>query len=348
MVGRGSRFQAIGASRGGLVLAIAWSLCGCGSDAGSASDTASGGRATAGAGGARGGTVASGGVDGGMGGTVAKGGAGGAVTAIPFASYAPDGEPIALDGVVNASDVAWKPSTDTFFVLADRVNELYEYAADFSVRRRTIALVNGPEDAEGLSYLQSLGSSDRLALSTEAPSNMVWIFDLDDSATTLDFAKSVRQRYEPIGASKVANRGLEGVAVRPSEDGARSWLYVCEEGEPQREPIRVLRFPYDETGPPLETYRDGSLSVEEPFVAGSRFDSAVGDLSGMHYDVASHTLLVLSHLGSRLLRVDPDSGLVQDHLLLTRSPQYEGVTLASGNRLVLVSEPNFVEVFRAP
>ncbi len=275
-------------------------------------------------------------------------GSGGERSAIPFASYAPEGAPIALDGVVNASDVAWKPSTDTFFVLADRVNELYEYAADFRTRRRTIQLVNPPEDAEGLSYLRSLGASDRLVLSTEAPSNMVWVFDLDEKATTLDFAQNVRQRYEPIGASKVANRGLEGVALRASDDGTRSWLYVCEEGEPQREPIRVLRFPYDDAGPPLETYRDGSLSVEEPFVAATRFDSAVGDLSGLHYDAPSHTLLVLSHLGSRLLRVDPDSGQVLDQMLLTRSPQYEGVTMASGNRLVLVSEPNFVEVFHAP
>jgi uncharacterized protein YjiK len=76
--------------------------------------------------------------------------------------------------------------------------------------------------------------------------------------------------------------------------------------------------------------------------------SAAGDLSGLHYDGASDTLLVVSHLGSRLLRVDPSGGSILDQLPLNRSPQYEGVTLASGGRLVLVSEPNFVEIFRSP
>jgi uncharacterized protein YjiK len=46
-----------------------------------------------------------------------------------------------------------------------------------------------------------------------------------------------------------------------------------------------------------------------------------------------------------LLRVDPSSGEILDQLPLDRSPQYEGVTLAAGGRLVLVSEPNFVEIF---
>ncbi|HET9959200.1 MAG TPA: SdiA-regulated domain-containing protein [Polyangiaceae bacterium] len=326
-----SRFGPIRLRCSALVC-VAACLTACGADT-ERSGSASGDRANAGSGGANGGRLGNGGSGGGRPGTA-------------FAEYVPEGPPVALDGVVNASDIAWKPTTDTFFVLADRVSELYEYEPDFRARRRTIALVNPPEDAEGLSYVRSLGTSDRLVLSTEAPTNMAWVFDLDESATTLDFATAVRQRYEPIGASKVPNRGLEGVALRANEDGTQNWLYVCEEGEPQREPIRVLRFAYDEGGQALETYRDGSLSVEEPFVASALFDSAVGDLSGLHYDGATGTLLITSHLGSRLLRVDPDSGQVWDQMLLTRSPQYEGVTLASGNRLVVVSEPNWVEIFR--
>jgi uncharacterized protein YjiK len=46
------------------------------------------------------------------------------------------------------------------------------------------------------------------------------------------------------------------------------------------------------------------------------------------------------------MRVDPATGDVLDTLMLTRSPQYEGVTLASRGRLVLVSEPNTVEIFQ--
>lgn len=294
--------------------------------------------------------VANGGVDNGGSSNVANGGAANGTTggAIPLANYMPVGAPIALASVTNASDIAWKPSTDTFFVLADRVNQFYEYDADFRAPRRTIQLVNRPEDAEGLTYIGSTGALDRFALSTEAPNNMVWVFELDSSATSLDFSSAVRQRYEPIGASLVANRGLEGVALEPSGSGATARFYVCEEGEPGQEPIRVLRFAYDPSGPASISYRDGALAVQEPFVAANRFDSAVGDLSGLYFDQSSHTLLVLSHLGSRVLRVAPDSGEVLDQMLLSRSPQYEGVTMASRNRLVFVSEPNFIEIYQAP
>jgi uncharacterized protein YjiK len=57
--------------------------------------------------------------------------------------------------------------------------------------------------------------------------------------------------------------------------------------------------------------------------------------------------LVLSQESSRLLRVAPETGDILDQRELSGSPQYEGVTLASGGRLVLVSEPNSVEVYKS-
>ena len=86
--------------------------------------------------------------------------------------------------------------------------------------------------------------------------------------------------------------------------------------------------------------------VEEPWDALARLGNVAGDLSGLHYDTSDDTLLVVSQIGSRLLRVDPATGTILAQLILDRSPQYEGVTLTTDGRLVLVSEPNFVEVFR--
>jgi uncharacterized protein YjiK len=263
----------------------------------------------------------------------------------PFTAYVPrDAAPLTLAGVVNASDLAWKPSTDTFFLLTDRSTTFHEYSADFGSVVRTIALVNPPVDAEGLAYLGEVGGLDRFALGVEANENEVLIFELDPAASTLDFATAVLQTYVPGEEPSVANKGWEGVAYRPAANGAPAWLWACQEGEPGQVPIRVVGFPYLPDGPATSSYADDSLAVEEPWSAAEKLEA--DDLSGLVYDADSDTLLVLSDLGSRLMRVDPATGDVLDTLMLTRSPQYEGVTLASRGRLVLVSEPNTVEIFQ--
>jgi uncharacterized protein YjiK len=267
---------------------------------------------------------------------------------VPFADYVPAGEPIALPGIVNASDIAWKPATDSFFLLLDRVPEFYEYGPDFGEPLRVIAIENGPVDAEALAYLGAHDGLDRFALGVEANENVVLVFDLAPDASSVDMNDAVVQTLEPAEAPAVVNKGYEGVAYAPGVNGAPDWLYACQEGEPGETPIRVLRFPYLPDGPRSSTFRDGSLEVEEPWDAVEKLGSVAGDLSSLYFDVETNTLLVLSDRGSRLLRVDPSSGELLDQLVLERSPQYEGVTLASGGRLVVVSEPNFVEIFRHP
>jgi uncharacterized protein YjiK len=263
----------------------------------------------------------------------------------PFTAFVPrDAAPTALDGIVNASDVAWKPQTDTFFLLTDRTTTFHEYSADFGTVVRSITLVNPPVDAEGLAYLGEVGGLDRFALGVEANEDEVLIFELDPQATTLDFATAVIQVYVPGEAPSIANKGWEGVAYRVAADGGPAQLWACQEGEPGEVPIRVVGFPYLPDGAQTLSYADGSLAVDEPWNAAEKLDA--DDLSSLVYDPDSDTLLVLSDLSSRLMRVDPTTGDVLDTLMLTRSPQYEGVTLASGGRLVIVSEPNYVEIFQ--
>jgi uncharacterized protein YjiK len=258
--------------------------------------------------------------------------------------FAPTGPPIALRGVTNTSDITWKPATDTFFVVANSV--VHEYSSDFSARLRTIRIGGETLDAEGITYLGEVGPWDRFALAVEAPTDVVLSFDLAPDATVVD-AASVRT-YVLAPAPPLTNKGWEGVAYRPAKAGGAAWLYACREGEPGQVAMRVIRFPYRADDPAAATwsYADGSLAVDEPWDALARLGDVAEDLSGLHYDTSNDTLLVLSQIGSRLLRVDPATGTVVAQLVLDRSPQYEGVTLASEDRLVLVSEPNFVEIFR--
>jgi uncharacterized protein YjiK len=95
------------------------------------------------------------------------------------------------------------------------------------------------------------------------------------------------------------------------------------------------------------SYSDGTLVVQEPWNALSKLGSVATDLAAVCFDAANSTLLVLSQESSRLLRVVPETGAILDQRDLSGSPQYEGVTLADGGRLVLVSEPNWVEVYQS-
>jgi uncharacterized protein YjiK len=277
--------------------------------------------------------------------TAGIGGGGAAPVFPPFTAFVPrDAAPIELDGIVNASDLAWKPSTDTYFLLTDRTTTFHEYSWDFATVERTITLVNPPVDAEGIVYLGAVGGLDRFALSVEANENEVLIFELDPAATTLDFETAVIQTYVPGAEPSVANKGWEGIAFRGSDIGGNGTLWACQEGEPGQVPIRVVVFPYLADGARTLSYADDSLAVMEPWDAAEKLGT--DDLSSVAYDQNTDTLLVLSDLSSRLMRVNPVTGDVLDTLELTRSPQYEGVSLTAGGRLVLVSEPNYVEIFQ--
>jgi uncharacterized protein YjiK len=277
---------------------------------------------------------------------IAMGGDAGAAAAFPpFTGFVPrDAAPIELDGIMGASDLTWKPSTDTYFLLTDRAGTLDEYSADFETVERTITLENAPADAEGIAYLGVTNGLDRFALAVEANESEILIFELEPEASTLDFATAVLQTYVPAAEPSVANSGWEGIAYRSSDGGRVPTLWACQEGATGEVPIRVVAFPYLSDGAERLSYADDSLAVEEPWNAAQALGA--GDLSSITYDSSTDTLLVLSHLSSRLMRVNPTTGEVLDTLELTRSPQYEGVSLTPGGRLVLVSEPNYIEIFQ--
>jgi uncharacterized protein YjiK len=247
--------------------------------------------------------------------------------------------PITLSGISNASGIAWKPETDTFFVVANTTNVLYEYSADFKTRLRTIALDNGATDAEDVVYL----GANRFAVADEQ--NQVYVVSIADGATSANVAAADVERYVVSAPPATTNRGFEGVAFRPGV-GAAGQLIVCQEGGVAGTPIRVLFFDR-RTSAGTSSYADGTLTVREPWNALGKLGNVATDLAAVCFDVSSATLLVLSQETSRLLRVAPETGDILDQRDLTGSPQYEGVTLADGGRLVLVSEPNYVEVYRS-
>jgi uncharacterized protein YjiK len=259
-----------------------------------------------------------------------------------LADYVRLGEPFQLADLSGAvSDVAWSAETDTFFVVPDRSLYLYEFDSTFDNLLRTVELIGGPGDAEGLEHL----GDGWLAMASE--DNRVVVFQLPTDSDSIDLQLASVRHFEPAPPPPRTNTGFEGIAFRPQPDGSGEF-FVCQEGAPGEVPIAVYRFPYSPDGPNSASYADGSLDAVQPFDAQASLGHLGGDLTGMAYEPRDDTLLLTSHLASRLLKVDPASGALLEELELNGSPQYEGVTLASNNRLVLISESNWVELWQVP
>lgn len=257
----------------------------------------------------------------------------------PLDRYARVAGPMGLDGLEGVSGITYRVETDSFFVLSDTTHSLYEYTSDFAARLRTVLLDNGPMDSEDVFYL----GEDRFAVAFE--SNEIFVLTVDALTEVADMNAGDVEHYVVTALPVTMNTGFEGVTLR-TDIGAVGQFIVCQEGG-SGVPIRVLLFDRSPQ-PGTFSYEDGSLRVREPWEALVSIGELASDLSAATFDESSQTLLLLSHASSNLLRVDPDTGDVLDARDLVGSPQYEGVTLASDRRLVLVSEPNLVEIYRAP
>ncbi len=238
------------------------------------------------------------------------------------------------------SDVAWHSETDTFYVVVDRLPYIYEYDRDFVELLRTIRLDNGPDDAEGIEYL----GDGWIALASE--DNQVVVFRVTSAQDAVDLRGETARHFIPSEPPPQTNTGFEGVTFRPTTTGGD--FFACQEGAPGSVPIAVWQFPYTIDGPAQASALDGTLDAFQPFEAQQTLGQLDGDLTGMAYEPRDDTLLITSHLASALLKVDPATGNLLQQLPLDGSPQYEGVTLANEDRLVLVSEPYWVEFWQAP
>jgi uncharacterized protein YjiK len=302
----------------------------------SSGGTSSTGGAALGGGSSSGGASSTGGATS-FGGSSSQGGA--TAVATPLDSFARTLGPIALGGLSNASGITWKPETDTFFVVCDRDHVLYEFSADFESELRRISLDNGGTDTEDVVYL----GGNRFGVVDEE--NEVYVVSIPDGAESANLSAADAEHYVVSAPPATMNRGFEGVTLR-RDAGASGQFIVCQEGGVTGVPIRVLFFERAASAGTF-SYADGTLVVQEPWNALDKLGAAATDLAAVSFDASSSTLLVLSQETSRLLRVEPETGDILDQRELSGSPQYEGVTLADGGRLVVVSEPNFVEVYQA-
>ena len=185
---------------------------------------------------------------------------------------------------------------------------------------------------------------NRFAIADEG--NVVNVVTIGDGVVQVEASAAGAQRYVPAAPPTRPNVGFEGVAYRPPRAGMAAGLFVCEEGT-NGMGMSVLRFDYLPSAGRELDHADGTLDVAEPWEADTALANVADDLAGMTYDTANDTLIIVSERSDKLMRVGPADGSLLEELPLVGSPQYEGVALANEGRLVVVSEPNFVELFRA-
>ncbi len=239
-----------------------------------------------------------------------------------------------------ASGITWNPKTDTFFIVANLTRQLWQYDGTLSSVVREYTLANMDFDTEGIVYL----GRDRYAVTTE--SNTVYVVEITDSTTVIDGEAETTEVLTVAAAPNTRNAGFEGIAFAPDAADAQSGrMFVCQEYDP----MRLAVFDYMFSSPPYSARSalDGDFSVADVLDAEAVLGNMATDLAGVTYDASSNTLILVSQESSRLLRVDPDTGLLVETMDLTGSANFEGITFFGDCQIAVLAEPNQVALYRA-
>jgi uncharacterized protein YjiK len=224
------------------------------------------------------------------------------------------------------SGITFNPDTQTFWVIVNSPQRIYEIDQQFQVLRQ-IELVNF-QDTEALAYV----GHNRFVIADERDQSVV-VASIESDTESLD--KHLLRRIT-LDTGDGGNKGFEGVAVDPANDR----VYVVRERDPKK--LLAIR---------------GLLSADPGLVVETVYDTeiarlALNDFSGLHFDPVSGNLLVLSDESKAIYEIDPSAHKVSHinllagfHGLSEHVPQAEGVTLGPDRSLVVVSEPNLIYRF---
>ena len=234
--------------------------------------------------------------------------------------------PVVIGGVSqNASGLTYHAGRDSLFVVLDSPQRVVELSLDGSLERKIN--LNKFEDTEGIVWL----GENRFAVAEEALGNIVLI-ELEPKDGGVSWKKA--KKLKPDSKVNAAN-GLEGIAYDPL--GKR--FFVARE---KRSPAVFKIIP-----PKPES------DMPSTSILMSLAGRGLRDISGLHYDVKSERLLILSHESACVVETNK-YGIETSRLLLRGGKsglgrtifKAEGVALDKHGTLYIVSEPNLLYVFK--
>ncbi|MDO8508517.1 MAG: LamG-like jellyroll fold domain-containing protein [Nanoarchaeota archaeon] len=230
---------------------------------------------------------------------------------------------------IDTSDIAYNPVNGTIFTIHNTVGS--ESIDEIHVNGSLIRSITltGFHDTEGIGYVNTSGGTHRFIVSEEQKANLTAIF-ITDATTT--FAQSSGVVYD-LGLGNLANLGIEGV----SYDGRRNVFYIVKE----KTLMEVYRV--NHTVSPVEVVQlFNATTVFDGTQAGTRFT----DLSGIHYDNNTDSLIISSHESQAAARVLLN-GTIVGNISLSHITQTEGITFDTyGDYLYAMGESDFLSTFR--
>lgn len=232
-----------------------------------------------------------------------------------------------IDGVEkNLSGITFNPDSGTLWVIINQPQKLIELDADLNPTR-TVTLINF-SDTEAVAY----AGNNTFVIADERDQSIV-VATIDKETQSLDRTKLPHITMKRGGTK---NQGLEGIAI----NSEKNLIYAVQERNPLKL-ITVTGLIDDKPG--IEIGVPAGINVNELYL---------DDLSGLHFDIKTGHLLILSHETKLLAEVSTDGRKVSYidleagfHSLTDDIPQAEGVTLDADGNLYIVSEPNLIYRF---
>ena len=228
----------------------------------------------------------------------------------------------------NASGVTYLPEPKSLLVVVDDPEQLIEFSLDGKLIR--IIDAKGFKDLEAVTYLKG----QRIAFAEEGKMR-IYFQTLSPGLNKIFAEKTPFLQLTPHQPKDKANKGIEGLAYNASADT----LYAAQEAEP-----KILYQVEHATDSKHRTITTWDRSVTK--------DLPVEDQSGLHFNAASKTLLMVSDESRILLELKTDGtqvgsiSLQKGHSWLPKSiKKAEGITMDDEGRIYIVSEPNLLFVF---
>lgn len=242
-------------------------------------------------------------------------------TPLELDGYAGPGERIVLDGVANASGIAWSPVSRTLFVVTNAPTAVLELGVDGEVSRGIE--LSGFKDTEGISHV-----SGGIFAVVEEGRRTVCLIEIKPDTRVIH-----RGAVEKIwlgGLAYMGNDGLEGVAC---VDDGESFLLVKE-----KNPSAFYALRRSAAGDCEYSECGGLLTALSP---------RPRDLSDICHTGGRNTILALSHESRVLFELSPGAELIGS-LDLSWMIQPEGVAVDDGGTLYVCGEPNVIHKLAPP
>jgi len=234
--------------------------------------------------------------------------------------------PIVIEGVKNASGLAWNADTRTIFLVMNKPKRVVELTPA-GEKKREIEL-KGFSDTEGIAWL----GGGIFAVAEEKRRTLA-VFSIPEGATEVQYPAKSAVCIDPEPAG---NSALEGVAYDP----AARQLYAVKEKDPRR----VYKVSRDKV-------EKGESDCSRPWDA-EKDGLGLKDQSDLFFHAGTGHLLLLSHESCGLVECTVEGKEVGRLSLAAGAaglkealPQAEGVTMDGEGNLYVCSEPNLFYVF---